>query len=320
MKVTNTKSCAIIFYLFLVLFLGQRNSIRAQNNSSYDQNTIPINGNKNTGFGLNVLQGLNPGDNNSAFGNSALSNNTGNSNSAIGYKALSANSTGYENTAVGAFAGNTNTTGSKNTFVGTLVNLFGSGSYNTGIGHSSLMYMSGDYNTAIGYGTGASFFSPSISNSTAIGYGAFLNSSNTIQLGNSSVTTIYAGVGTASKLVTGGLQVTGGSPGIGKVLTSDGVGNATWQNVSSGSGSWLLTGNSGTVDGTNFIGTTDNVPLNIRVNNQKAGRLDPQYSSTFYGIDAGKSNTSGTENTAIGVSELSFTTKGINNVSLGIKD
>ena len=31
---------------------------------------------------------------------------------------------------------------------------------------------------------------------------------------------------------------------------------------------WLLNGNSGTTDGVNFLGTTDNVPLSIRVNNQ----------------------------------------------------
>ena len=38
---------------------------------------------------------------------------------------------------------------------------------------------------------------------------------------------------------------------------------------------WSLTGNTGTVDGTNFLGTTDNVPLNIRVNNQRAFRIEP---------------------------------------------
>jgi len=37
---------------------------------------------------------------------------------------------------------------------------------------------------------------------------------------------------------------------------------------------WSLTGNAGTVDGTNFIGTTDNIPFNIRVNNEKSGRIE----------------------------------------------
>ena len=34
---------------------------------------------------------------------------------------------------------------------------------------------------------------------------------------------------------------------------------------------WGLRGNAGTVDGTNFIGTTDNIALSFRVNNTKAG-------------------------------------------------
>src|SRR5687767_6139356 len=36
---------------------------------------------------------------------------------------------------------------------------------------------------------------------------------------------------------------------------------------------WLLGGNAGTVDGTHFLGTTDGVPLNFRVNNVRAGRI-----------------------------------------------
>src|SRR5688572_9411914 len=66
-----------------------------------------------------------------------------------------------------------------------------------------------------------------------------------------------------------------------------------WLSVSSSSESmsagtaWLLTGNAGTVDGTHFLGTTDNVPLNIRVNNQRSGRLDPTLRTTLWGYQAG---------------------------------
>ncbi len=38
---------------------------------------------------------------------------------------------------------------------------------------------------------------------------------------------------------------------------------------------WSLTGNAGTVPGTNFLGTTDNQALEIRVNNQPALRIKP---------------------------------------------
>ena len=38
---------------------------------------------------------------------------------------------------------------------------------------------------------------------------------------------------------------------------------------------WSLTGNAGTTPGTNFLGTTDNQPLEIKVNNQRIFRLEP---------------------------------------------
>src|SRR5690349_5353510 len=50
---------------------------------------------------------------------------------------------------------------------------------------------------------------------------------------------------------------------------------STWRQLLGSDKGWSTTGNAGTVDGTNFLGTTDNVPLNFRVNNQRVGRLDP---------------------------------------------
>ncbi len=42
---------------------------------------------------------------------------------------------------------------------------------------------------------------------------------------------------------------------------------------------WSLSGNSGTTPGTNFIGTTDNQPLEFRVNNLRVLRLEPNATS-----------------------------------------
>ena len=53
-----------------------------------------------------------------------------------------------------------------------------------------------------------------------------------------------------------------------------------------GSNDWSILGNAGTVDGTNFIGTTDNIPLNIRVNNQKSGRIDNVLGNAFFGYQS----------------------------------
>lgn len=56
-----------------------------------------------------------------------------------------------------------------------------------------------------------------------------------------------------------------------------------WIDVSN---SWSVTGNTGTIYGTNFIGTTDSVSLDIKVNNIKAGRIDPN-GVVFIGYKAG---------------------------------
>jgi hypothetical protein len=90
-----------------------------------------------------------------------------------------------------------------------------------------------------------------------------------------------------------------------------------WISISGGSGGndWSLLGNAGTVDGTNFIGTTDNIPFNIRVNNQKAGRVDP-VGPTFLGYQAGNSNTSAS-NTGIGSQSLYSNTTANQNTAMG---
>jgi hypothetical protein len=99
------------------------------------------------------------------------------------------------------------------------------------------------------------------------------------------------------------------------VLTNNGSGGLTWMPALSG---WGLTGSAGTVDGANFIGTTDNVPLNFRVNNQKAGRIDlSSTANTFFGFQSGNAITSGSNNTAIGYQSLSFNATSHNNTAIG---
>ena len=81
------------------------------------------------------------------------------------------------------------------------------------------------------------------------------------------------------------------------------------------SNSWSLNGNAGTVDGTNFIGTSDNAPLNIKVNNQKAGRIDSN-GPTFFGYQAGKVD-NGISNTGFGYQALSSNSTGPSNAAIG---
>ena len=86
--------------------------------------------------------------------------------------------------------------------------------------------------------------------------------------------------------------------------------------VDTGSG-WSLTGDAGTVDGTNFIGTTNNIPFSIRVNNRRAGRIDSTLQNTFFGYQAGNSITSGSINTANGYQSLFSNTTGYENTAIG---
>jgi hypothetical protein len=89
-----------------------------------------------------------------------------------------------------------------------------------------------------------------------------------------------------------------------------------WLPIStSTSGNWALTGNTGTVDGTNFIGTTDNIPFTVRVFNQKAARINST-GQTFFGYQAGNVNTA-TTNTGIGFQTLFSNTGGGDNVGVG---
>lgn len=288
--------------------------------TSHDANSVPVSGNENVAIGASVLAANITGHSNTATGFAAMKNNeSGSQNTALGFESLFSNSKGWLNTAIGHQSMWKNVSGSGNTAIG-----FGSmftnrsGYNNTLLGHIADVGVDG------------------LNNATAIGYKAVVNASNSIQLGNASVTTIYSGVGNNATLVTGGLQVTGGAPGIGKVLTSDASGVATWQALPVGGGnSWLLGGNAGTVDGSDFIGTTDNVPFNVRVFNQPSGRIETNINTgnTFWGYQSGKlniglfntghgyqtlaTNTTGRNNTANGYGCLGVNTTGSSNTALG---
>ncbi len=107
--------------------------------------------------------------------------------------------------------------------------------------------------------------------------------------------------------------IAGGTAG--QTLTLGAGGIPAWVTPATASNDWTITGNSGTVDGTNFIGTTDNVPLNLRINNQNAGRITNN-GITFIGYQAGNVNV-GANNTAVGYQALLRNTTGFENVAAG---
>ena len=87
---------------------------------------------------------------------------------------------------------------------------------------------------------------------------------------------------------------TPGAPANGQVLSYNGS-SLVWTNASTVAAGWGLMGNASTVPGVNFLGTSDNQPLELRVNGQRALRIEPNTngSPNFVGgasvnqIDAG---------------------------------
>jgi hypothetical protein len=189
---------------------GLRNT--AYGNASLQANTV---GNDNTAVGYFALQKntarTNPtyiGNQNTAVGSFSLQSNTigtrntgtgafslektstGYDNSANGYASLTSNTTGYRNTGVGSYALYYNDAGNENTSIGHFsMQQNTSGSGNTALGGNSLTKnKTGNNNTALGFKANVSLVD--LSNATAIGYNAIVASSNSIVLGNSSVTSI----------------------------------------------------------------------------------------------------------------------------------
>lgn len=210
-------------------------------------------GGSNTAVGRNVLQNNTTGSANSAVGSDALTQNiTGINNTAMGYGAMAANITGSANAAFGSQALTANLTGFFNTAIGEQALLITTGTGNTasGAGAGNVNTVGG-YNTFIGYQANPS--ANNLTNATAIGNGAIVTASNTIQLGNTSVTNVNTAGSIAMTGANRTLTFTGNSTGVttfaagtqgatnitytlpttqaaaaGQVLTNDGAGVLSW--------------------------------------------------------------------------------------------
>jgi hypothetical protein len=193
--------------------------------------TAMTTGYENTAMGSSALTANTTGNQNSAFGTPSLvANTTGRMNTAMGYTSLPANTTGHYNTAIGASSLRVNSSGSSNTAVGSTTlysatiaannSAFGyysmlstTGGNNTASGASSFMNnttgignsaygveagnliasgssrTTGNYNVYLGMQTRASALATT--NEIVIGYTAIGSGSNTVRLGNTSITDVY---------------------------------------------------------------------------------------------------------------------------------
>jgi hypothetical protein len=209
-------------------------------------------GSDNIAIGYQALYSQIRGGDNIAIGSFALQNSTSSSsNIAIGSYALYLNETGNANDAVGNYALFANTTGDQNTAIGGAALFFNStGKFNTAVGKSALSEnTTGYYNTAVGYFAGRFIGYSTTSNATStysvylgahtrasfsgatneivIGYGAVGAGSNSVVLGNDSITrTILKGnVGIGTTTPTAKLHLIHPSRGEIKLLATSGVGH-----------------------------------------------------------------------------------------------
>jgi trimeric autotransporter adhesin len=96
-----------------------------------------------------------------------------------------------------------------------------------------------------------------------------------------------------------------------------------WQNISTGTTGWLVTGNIG-LGPNSYIGTNDSSALQFRVDGAKAGSMDV-FENVFLGIRAGLNNQpmvtgfsfSGVNNTALGGEAMRSNVSGEGNVAIG---
>ncbi len=261
----------------------------------FQSGLVTTTGSENVAIGYFALKTNVGGLENVAIGSNAMKVSTSALvNVAIGSSAFVKLTTGSESVAVGAYALQNTTTGNNNVAVGVAAG----GSNTTGSNNTYIGYLS---NTSVN----------NLTNSTAIGNGASVGISNTMVFGNASVTNVK----TSGTLTLGAITILNTDGTSGQVLATNGAGATTWATLSS---DWSLTGNAGTIDGTNFIGTTDNIPFNIRVNNQKAGKIDATLNNSFYGYLAGNANTTGASNVAIGTNASGLNLTGYQNLAIGV--
>lgn len=171
-----------------------------------------VNGKRNTALGAFAM---------ARYNGTAWDNNT-----SIGYNNLPSMTSGSGNTSVGAESMMSLVTGQENTSIGNQSLISVTGNSNVGVGkRSGQTITSGSQNTILG--TDADASSATLNNATAVGYGAQVTASNTIQLGNTSVTNVK----TSGSITAGAVTYPNTNGTQGQVLTANANGTSSWQSI-----------------------------------------------------------------------------------------
>jgi len=285
-------------------------------------------GGQNLAVGDGAMNGTSSGVRNTAIGNSAMQNYVGTSfdnNTSVGYSNLVGLTTGSGNTSVGAESMMALSTGTQNTSLGNQSLISTTGNNNVGIGkRAGQTLTSGSQNTIIG--TDADVGTNNLTNATAIGYGATVATSSTIQLGNTAVTNVKtSGTITADAVTYPKAHGTNG-----QVLSTIGSGTLTWTTPSTTATAYsgiLPVANGGTGSSTqNFVDLTTTQTVagaktfssDMTVNGIKVGRGGGGISNnTTVGVQALNANTSGYGNAVNGYQALYTNTTGHENTANG---
>ena len=212
------------------------------------------------------------------LGDEAGTFTTGNNNTGIGHQASRAITTGFANTSIGKSANENNEIGFRNTAIGAFA----------------------------GRGT---FGGPSVSDCIFIGVSA--GSQNTsdnklfIDVTSTSTPLIGGDFSTNQVDINGDIKISGGNPGIGKVLTSDADGLASWVDIPAG------------VTQLNDLADAKSDFYNVFVGYNSGENNDGGNNNASLGASSLFSNTSGIENTSLGKASLYFNTIGSGNVAVG---
>lgn len=289
-------------------------------NTAFTANTT---GAFNTAIGTQTLRQNTTGAANTAIGNEALVNNTiGDLNIAIGASTLLKNISGSKNIAIGTSSMFANTVGNDNASIGYhSLRENTTGISNTAIGNLALVTnTTGSNNTGIGYN--ADVFTSGLTNATAIGSEAIASESNSIVLGNGSVTKVK----TFGQLTTGDVTYPNTHGSSGQVLSTTGAGTLTWTTASDfvvdlttnqTVGGIKTFSSDGIFNGLRIGKGAGGVASNVVLGNAALTSNTTGLGNSAIGDNALHTNNAGAYNTALGSATLSLNTTGNNNTGVG---
>lgn len=283
---TGQENTAIGNYSLRVNTTG--NGSTAVGNYSLRSNTT---GYYNTAIGWQSLQANTTGQENTALGYNSLSSNTsGYDNVAIGIGSLSNNGTAFQNTAIGSYTLVANSSGSNNVAVG-FNSLYNNttGTTNTSLGAYSAEHNTvGTNNLYLGYAAGRHLADGTTTNTgsinsiyvgantkaktttdtnqVVIGYNAIGNGSNTVTIGNTSITDTYL---RGAVTFNGAFKFPSTDGTSSQVLQTNGSGVISWATVAGGLTYFTEAQNSSApnatvnVDSLTAIASTTNADISI---------------------------------------------------------